>query len=266
MRWASTAATASCLDTTDVSIDQVGVVRLLVGVGDPGERADDPRARLRVQPLAVACLAYLKRRRHVHEHEVARLRDHLAHPGAGRRVRGDRRADGDPAMPRDLGGHVPDAGDVQVPVLPREREPGGEQPPHQVAVEQRHGTVAALEQRVAQVPGERGLPGTRQPGEEHDDAAPGARRPGPAQLLSHAGGHQPGGHLVARVEQLAELAVRQVAPLEPGLDQAERPPDLGRRVVGPLAFRQDLDAELGQIKISGIRTTSAYCSLVTRID
>jgi len=128
---------------------QVGVVRHLVGVGDPRERADDPGPRLRVQPLAIARLAHFKRGRDVHEHEVAHLRDHPPHPGAGRGVGCDRRADGDPAVPRHLGGHVPDPGDVQVPVRTGEREPGGEQPPHQVAVEQRHRAVAALEQRVA---------------------------------------------------------------------------------------------------------------------
>ena len=78
--------------------------------------------------------------------------------------------------------------------------------------------------------------------------------------VGHARGHQPGGHLAAGVEQLAELAVGQLAPLHARLDQAERPPDLGGRVVGPLAFRQDRYAELGKVKVRCHRRTGAACS------
>ena len=229
---------------------QVGVARLLVRVGDSGEGADDPGPCLGVQPLAVARLAHLERRRDMHQNEVAYLGDHPPHPGAGRRVGGDRRADRDTAVPGDLGRHEPDAGNVQVPVFPGERESGREQPPHQVAVEQRHRPVAALEQRVAQVPGEGRFPRSGQPGAEHDHAAGRARRPGPAQFRDDGGSHQPGGHRAAGIEQLAEFAVGQLAALQARLDQAERPPDLGGRVVGPLSLGQDFHPELGKIKVS----------------
>src|SRR5919206_165965 len=43
---------------------------------------------------------------HVHENEVARGVHHAAHLRPGRGVRGDRRADRDPAVPGDLGGDI----------------------------------------------------------------------------------------------------------------------------------------------------------------
>jgi hypothetical protein len=51
----------------------------VVGVGDAGELLDLARPRELVEPLAVAALAFLQRRRHVDLDEGAVLLDHLAH-------------------------------------------------------------------------------------------------------------------------------------------------------------------------------------------
>src|SRR4029077_5709312 len=96
--------------------------------------------------------------------------------------RRDRRADGDAAVPGDLRGDVADPGDVQVPVRTGERQAGRQQPPDQVAVEQRDPPVAAFGQYVGQVPGDGRLAGPGQPGEEQHEPALGPRWPGPAQL------------------------------------------------------------------------------------
>ena len=58
---------------------------------------------------------------------------HLAPRGV---VRGDRGAEGDPAVLGDLAGHVADPADVQVPVLLRERELRRQVPAHDVAVQE----------------------------------------------------------------------------------------------------------------------------------
>jgi len=58
------------------------------------------------------------------------------------------------------------------------------------------------------------------------------------------------------VEQLAELAVGQLAALEPRLDPPERPPDLRPRVVRPLALGQDLQPELVKVKFRVFRTVA----------
>ena len=96
--------------------NEIGVGRLLVRVGNPGEVVDNTGPGLGVQALPVPRLAYLDRRRHVDQQEVAGLADHPPDPGPRRRVRSDRRADRDPAVPGDLGGDVADPGNVQVAV------------------------------------------------------------------------------------------------------------------------------------------------------
>src|SRR5262249_28088035 len=73
---------------------------------------------------------------------------------AGGLVGSDGRAERDTAVRGDLGGHVPDPGDVQVTVGPGEGETRRQQLPDQVSVEQRHRPVAALGQGVAQRPGD----------------------------------------------------------------------------------------------------------------
>jgi hypothetical protein len=121
----STASTASCLLITDVSMVRSAFLGSSYGSETLG-----------VQAFAVACLADRHRRRDVDEQEVAHLADHPAHLCPGRLVRGDRRADRDAAVPGDLGGHVTDPGDVQVAIGAGEGEPGRQELPDQVSVEQ----------------------------------------------------------------------------------------------------------------------------------
>ena len=60
------------------------------------------------------------------------------------------------------------------------------------------------------------------------------------------------------VEQLAELAVGQLAALQPRLDAPERPPDLRQRVVRPFALGQDLQPELLKVKFQASRTVAWF--------
>jgi hypothetical protein len=53
-------------------------------------------------------------------------------------------------MPGDLGRDVSDTRDIEVPVGPGEGEPGRQQLPDVVAVEQRDGPVPPLGQRLGQ--------------------------------------------------------------------------------------------------------------------
>ncbi len=205
---------------------------------------DEPGAGLGVQALAVAGLADRHRRGDMDQQEVAHLADHAAHLRAGRLVRGDRRADRDATMPCHLGGHVPDARDVQITVGPGEAEPRGQELADQVAVEQRHRPVPALGQGVAQRPGDRRLAGAGQPGEEHDHAALPARRAGPAQFGGHPGRRVPRGHVLAAVEQILQLARGQVGLLGARLDERKRAPHLGRPVVGPFTTGHHRDRRL----------------------
>src|ERR1700683_4614484 len=65
--------------------DEVGVLGLLVRVGDPGELADHARPGFGVEALPVAGLAHLERRGDVDQQEVADLRHHPPGPGPGLR-------------------------------------------------------------------------------------------------------------------------------------------------------------------------------------
>src|SRR6266571_3557742 len=57
----------------------------------------------------------------------------------------------------DLGRHVADASDIQIPVRTGEAEPGRKQPPHLVAVEQRHASLPAFGEGIGDVPRQGGL-------------------------------------------------------------------------------------------------------------
>ena len=226
--------------------DQVGVARLLVRVGHPGETLDQACAGLGVQALAVAGRAYLDGRRDVDQQEVADLGDQLPGRRAGLRVGRYRRADGDAAVPRDLGRDVPDARDVEVTIGAGEGQPGRQKLPDVVAVQQRDGAVPPLDQRLRQAAGDGGLTRTRQAREEDDQAALGPGRAGPPQLTGHALRREPAGHLGPGIEQRAELGVGQLVALGAGLDQGERPPYLRARIVGPFAGADDRNRHAGQ--------------------
>ena len=60
-----------------------------------------------------------------------------------------------------------------------------------------------------------------------------------------AGGVNQAGHLLAAVQQVLELTRGQVGPLGAGLDQRQRPPHLGRPVVGPVARRTSPGSAVG---------------------
>src|SRR5262249_23012756 len=73
-----------------------------------------------------AALADLDGRRHVDLDEAAQGLDQLAHLRAGRGIGCDRRTDGDAAGLGDLAGDIADAQDVEVAVLAREAQLGGQ--------------------------------------------------------------------------------------------------------------------------------------------
>ena len=103
------AATASASGVTEVSIDQLGARRRLVGVADAGELGDLAGPRPGVEALDVALLAHLERRGEVHEHEPAVLLDQRAGLLAGGLVGRDRGDDDGAAVLDDLAGHPADA-------------------------------------------------------------------------------------------------------------------------------------------------------------
>ena len=67
--------------------------------------------------FAVAGLAGLERRGHVHEKKAAQRLDHVPHLSAGRIVGSDERTDGNPSVADDFRGDPPDAQDVEIAVL-----------------------------------------------------------------------------------------------------------------------------------------------------
>ena len=201
----------------------------------------------------VACRAHLDRGGHVDKEEVADLGHHRASGRACLRVRRYRRADRDAAVPGHLGGDVADARDVEVTIGPGEGEPGGKQPPHVVAVEQRDAAVSSFGQRLEKPAGDGGLARAGQPGEEDRQAALRPGRPGAAQLTCHPGGSEPAGDGGARVEQRAELGVGQLVLFGARLDQRERPPDLGARIVGPVTRGDDRDRHSRQAQRAVLR-------------
>ena len=138
-----------------------------------------------VEALAIALLADLQGRGHVDEHERRPgALDHVAHLAPRLVVRGDRCAEGDPAVPADLGGHETDPAHVEHAVLAAETELGGQHPADDVAVEDGDRAVAAFDETLGEPRGDRRLPGARQPGHHHRQ--PGTDGPrGPAHLARH---------------------------------------------------------------------------------
>ena len=150
---------------------EVGVGGGLVGRRDAGEVLDLAAPRLRVQALAVAALALLERRGHVDQHERGPdVVGHRARRLARAVERGDGAADGQAAVPGDLGGDPADALDVRLAVLAGEREPSRQVAPDDVAVEQRHRAATGLDEAVAERLRQRRLAAAGQAGEEDDDA------------------------------------------------------------------------------------------------
>ena len=115
----------------------LGLLGRLVGVRDAGELLHDPCPRLGVEALAVAAA---RTPRAAWRCGPGRTRPAASIIGRTswrtRLVGGDGRADGDAAVLGDLGGDPADAADVDVPVLLREAELGGEVLADDVAVEQ----------------------------------------------------------------------------------------------------------------------------------
>jgi len=176
-----------------------------------------PPARAGAYSPLLACLAYLKARRHVHEHQSPVSATSLASPRRGA-ADGDRRAAGDtpiraPRRPRTR------CVRCSCPCPGRENVIRDRQPPHKGASSATR-TVAAPSSAGRAGPWHVDFP---EPDtlEEHDYSSPGARRPGPRQLLATRAGisqrapRRP-------IEQLAELAVRQLVPAHPSRS-AERP-------------------------------------------
>ena len=162
---------------------ELGVGRDLVRIGDAGEVLDDARSRPGVQALAVALFADLERRRHVHEHKPAVRLDRGADLPAGRIIGGDRRANGNPAVPCDLRRHKADPLDVQVAVRARIAELAGQFFAHEVAIEHRDGALPPFQELGQQNLDDGRLPRSGKPGEEDRDALLRARTVGSPQLV-----------------------------------------------------------------------------------
>src|SRR5262249_29185323 len=110
----------------------------------------------------------------------ADLGDQLPGHRAGLRVRRYRRADRDAAVAGDLGRDEPDARDVEVTIGAGEGQPGRQELPDAVAVQQRNRPVPPLGQRPR---APRGWPGAaagaRAVGALPDGKRPGKKMPGP---------------------------------------------------------------------------------------
>ncbi len=156
------------LDGAPGGVDpHVGVLGLLVGRGDAGELGDLPAPGLGVEALAVAALALLQRRGHVHQEErAAGVVDHRPHLLPGLVERRDRAAHRDATVARDLGRDPADPPDVGLAVLLGEGEAGRQVPAYDVAVEAGDRAPALLEEPVHQRPGQGRLAAAREPGEE----------------------------------------------------------------------------------------------------
>ena len=119
----------------------------------------------------------------MHEDEPPDRLDHLPHGLADGVVGRDGGADGDPAVFGDLGGHVPDALDVEVAVRAREAELRRQVLPHFVPVEQGHGPSPDFQQLHQEPVGDRRLAGAGETGEEDGEPLFLPRGMSPAQLL-----------------------------------------------------------------------------------
>jgi hypothetical protein len=120
--------------------------------------------------LRVALLANFQRRRNVHKVEPAHCAGAVAHFGTRGRVRRDLRANRNSAVPRDLGRDVADAHYIQIAVRARKTQLAREEPPHLVAVKQRHVAPSALEERGERLR-ERRLARTGKAGQEDHQSA-----------------------------------------------------------------------------------------------
>src|SRR5699024_3255850 len=92
---------------------QLRVAWFLIRRRDAGELADLAATRLGIQAFAVAAFAFGQWRRHVHQDESGAVAGGHGPRGFTRAVeRRDRAADRHAAVPRDFGGHPPDAVDI----------------------------------------------------------------------------------------------------------------------------------------------------------
>src|SRR5438034_7988614 len=168
---------------------ELGVHRLLVGIGDARELRDLAPEGLLVEPLHVTPRALVDRGLYVHLDEGANGLDPIARQPARGRVGGDRGRDYRAALARDPGGHPADALDVRVTVLLREAEALRQVHPHVVPVEVLDDEAAPVELRPDEVR-DRGLPRAGEPGEpEREATRPDVRR------LRMLGGVDVVGHL-----------------------------------------------------------------------
>ncbi|HTP62196.1 MAG TPA: hypothetical protein VMJ14_08940 [Burkholderiales bacterium] len=137
--------------------------------------------------------------------KTAMLGHHAPHFVARRRVGSDRRAQRDAAVLGDFRRDKADAQDVEIPVRMREPELRGQVLAHHVAVQQRHRTLACLEQSGEQGLGNRRFSRARQAGEEHGHALPVPRRLRAAQFIDHFGIRKPRRDLGAFAQSAPEL-------------------------------------------------------------
>src|ERR1700678_1256033 len=116
---------------------------------------DEAGSRLCIQAFTITCFADFHRSGDVDQQKISNLRDLLPDPLPGFRVRSDRRANGDAAMPSYLRRHIANPGDVEITIGAAEGQASREERPHQVTIEQGYPATAVFGQQVTQIPGDR---------------------------------------------------------------------------------------------------------------
>jgi len=137
-------------------------------------------------------------------------------------VRSNGRADGNSTRLGDLGGDVRDAANVQFAVLLAEAQLGTQVLANLVAVQQRHGLAAVLEQRDAERIGDGRLSGAAEASEEEREALVRRRRVGLAQDLDDGREREPLGNIEALVETATQLSAREILGRAAGRDVVDR--------------------------------------------
>ena len=149
---------------------QLGGFRHVIGVRDSGELFDLAFAGQFIQAFAVAAFAFLDRGCNVHFDKGTELLNALTDLTAGGGIGRDRRADGDATVLGDLGRDIADALDVEIAVLFREAQLGGQVLTHNIAVQKGHGAATHFHQLDHQRVGDGGFARAGEAGEEHGEA------------------------------------------------------------------------------------------------
>src|SRR5579872_3345331 len=114
----------------------VSILRLFIGVRNAGKFFEDTSASFGVKTLAIALLASLHWSCDMHQDEAADGFDHAAYRFSRRVIGSNRSADRDAAVFGNFRRDISDPADVDIAMLLREAQFGGEMLAHQVAIQQ----------------------------------------------------------------------------------------------------------------------------------